>query len=113
MHRRTASPIKVTSENNPTPLVSSSAASVAAIPNSAPVVMTVAQVAAYLQVPVTSIYEKTRYRGRNRRLLPCRRVGKYLRFVFSEVQDYLLSLPLETHPAKRSYRKRSTQQVTK
>jgi Helix-turn-helix domain len=107
MHRRKASSITTTTENNLTPLVSSSAASATAIPTSAPVVMTVAQVAAYLQVPVNSIYERTRYRGRDRRPLPCRRVGKYLRFVFSEVQEYLLSLPLESRQAKRSYRKRS------
>ena len=83
-----------------------------AIPTTAPVILTVAQVAAYLQVPVSSIYEKTRYRAHNRRPLPCRRVGRYLRFVFSEVQDYLLSLPLETHLAKRAYRKRSSGRVT-
>jgi predicted DNA-binding transcriptional regulator AlpA len=79
----------------------------AAFPASAPIVMTVAQVASYLQIPVSSIYEKTRYRGRNRCPLPCRRVGKYLRFIFSEVQEYVLSLPLEVRHGKRAYRKRN------
>jgi excisionase family DNA binding protein len=99
--RKTASPVAAVTKNNLTPVVSSS------VPTSAPVILTVAEVAAYLKVPVSSVYEKTRFRGHNRRPLPARRVGRYLRFVQSEVQDYLLSLPLESRQAKRSYRKRN------
>ena len=104
--QKSDSSVASATKNNPAPLVSASASS---IPTSAPVVMTVAQVAAYLQVPVSSIYEKTRHRGLNRRPLPARRVGRYLRFIFSEVEQYLLDLPHEVPQAKRQYRKRSTQ----
>jgi excisionase family DNA binding protein len=111
--QQNASSVSAATKNSGTPGVSSSGADAAAFPTSAPVILTVAEVAAYLKVPVTSIYEKTRYRGRNRRPLPARRVGRYLRFVQSEVQEYLLSLPLEVPQAKRRYRKQNTAQVAK
>jgi excisionase family DNA binding protein len=58
-----------------------------------PKILTVAQVAELLQIPKSSIYEKTRSRRGAVPPLPCRRVGKYLRFVESEVLDWLLRLP--------------------
>ena len=58
-----------------------------------PKILTVAQVAEFLQIPKSSIYEKTRARRSAVPPLPCRRVGKYLRFVESEVLDWLLGLP--------------------
>ena len=81
--------------------------SVESVPKSAPLVLTVAQVAEYLQVPVGSIYEWTRYRATNRAVpaIPFRRVGKYLRFIKSEVDSWLLALPTGTARKKQQYRR--------
>lgn len=59
----------------------------------APKILTVAQVAELLQIPKSSVYEKTRARREAGPPLPCRRVGKYLRFFEAEVLDWLISLP--------------------
>lgn len=59
----------------------------------APKILTVQQVAELLQVPPSSIYEKTRSRKGAVPPLPCRRVGKYLRFFESEILDWLVGLP--------------------
>jgi predicted DNA-binding transcriptional regulator AlpA len=59
----------------------------------APKILTVQQVAELLQVPPSSIYEKTRVRRGAAPPLPCRRVGKYLRFFESEILDWLVALP--------------------
>ena len=59
----------------------------------APKIMTVRQVADLLQVPPSSIYEKTRARRGAVPPLPCRRVGKYLRFFDTEVMAWLVALP--------------------
>ena len=58
-----------------------------------PKILTVAQVAELLQIPTSSIYEKTRQRPGVVPPLPCRRVGKYLRFFDAEVMAWLLALP--------------------
>lgn len=58
-----------------------------------PKIMTVAQVAEMLQIPRSSVYEKTRVRRGAAPPLPCRRVGKYLRFFDTEVMGWLVSLP--------------------
>ena len=58
-----------------------------------PKILTVAQVAELLQIPVSSVYEKTRQRPGVVPPLPCRRVGKYLRFFESEILGWLVSLP--------------------
>ena len=58
-----------------------------------PRIMTVEQVAGLLQIPKSSVYEKTRVRRGGTPALPCRRVGKYLRFFDSEVMDWLTALP--------------------
>jgi predicted DNA-binding transcriptional regulator AlpA len=60
---------------------------------SAPKIMTVAQVADLLQIPKSSVYEKTRVRRGAAPPLPCRRVGKYLRFFEAEVLTWLVALP--------------------
>lgn len=60
---------------------------------SAPKIMTVAQVADLLQIPKSSVYEKTRVRRGAAPPLPCRRVGKYLRFFEEEVLTWLVALP--------------------
>jgi predicted DNA-binding transcriptional regulator AlpA len=70
-------------------------------------ILTVEQVAARLQIPKSSVYEKTRFRGARTTALalPHRRVGKYLRFVASEVDAWFLSLPQSAPKSRRRYRK--------
>lgn len=51
-------------------------------------VLTVADTAALLKVPASSIYEWTRFRGTQRTPIPHRKVGKYLRFLRSEVEAW-------------------------
>jgi predicted DNA-binding transcriptional regulator AlpA len=60
-----------------------------------PKILTVAETAHLLKLPVSSIYEKSRRRSANGSTppLPCRRVGKYLRFLESEVLEWLENLP--------------------
>jgi excisionase family DNA binding protein len=58
-----------------------------------PKIMTVAQVADLLQIPKSSVYEKTRQRRGGVPPLPCRRVGRYLRFFDTEIMEWLFSLP--------------------
>jgi predicted DNA-binding transcriptional regulator AlpA len=72
-----------------------------------PQVLTVAEVAARLKVPESTIYERTRFRGRQGSvpLLPHRRVGKYLRFISTEIDQWLLSLPQGSQNPKRRYTK--------
>ena len=52
--------------------------------------LTVHEVAELLKVPVSWVYERTRRRGAER--LPHLKIGKYLRFRFTEVQTYLETL---------------------
>ncbi len=59
----------------------------------APKILTVQQVADLLQIPRSSVYEKTRSRSNSTPPLPCRRVGKYLRFFDVEVMEWLVGLP--------------------
>ncbi len=59
----------------------------------APKILTVKQVADLLQIPKSSVYEKTRVRRGAAPPLPCRRVGKYLRFFDTEVMAWLVGLP--------------------
>lgn len=59
----------------------------------APKILTVKQVADLLQIPNSSVYEKTRARRGAALPLPCRRVGKYLRFFEAEVLEWLTALP--------------------
>ena len=59
-------------------------------PLDAPVVddlLTVGDVAQWLKVPQSWIYERTRRRGEGR--LPCLKLGKYLRFEAVAVRSYL------------------------
>lgn len=67
-------------------------------------ILTVGETAALLKVPPSSIYEWTRFRGSNRGApLPHRRVGKYIRFLRSEVEAWLVGLPKSTNTRKRHY----------
>jgi excisionase family DNA binding protein len=49
--------------------------------------MTVPEIAAFLKVPVSWVYERTRRRGIQR--LPHVRLGKYLRFSMPEIKEWL------------------------
>ena len=67
-------------------------------------VLTVVEAAALLKVPPSSIYEWTRFRGTTRSArLPHRKVGKYLRFLRSEIETWLLGLPQAASTRKRQY----------
>lgn len=70
-------------------------------------VLTVAETAALLKVPKSSVYEWTRFRGgRQGAPVPHRKVGKYLRFLRSELEAWIVGLPLATHTHKRKYIRR-------
>jgi excisionase family DNA binding protein len=49
--------------------------------------MTVSEIAAFLKVPISWIYERTRRRGIER--LPHVKLGKYLRFSMPEIKEWL------------------------
>ncbi len=51
-------------------------------------VMTVSEIAAFLKVPVSWVYERTRRTGIEK--IPHVKLGKYLRFSASEVKAWLL-----------------------
>jgi len=70
-------------------------------------VLTVAEVSALLKVPQSSIYEWTRFRGAQRAPLPHRKVGKYLRFLRSEVEAWLIGLPQAANIRKRKYTRKT------
>jgi predicted DNA-binding transcriptional regulator AlpA len=76
--------------------------------SASPIVLTVAQVAERLQIPVNSVYERVRFRASQKStpMLPHRRIGKYLRFVTSEVDAWILGLPQLSPTRKRRYRRR-------
>jgi predicted DNA-binding transcriptional regulator AlpA len=72
-------------------------------------ILTVQQVANRLQIPASSVYEKTRFRGATGPTpLPARRVGKYLRFIAAEIDAWLLSLPQAVKRTKRPYRRKKS-----
>jgi hypothetical protein len=54
--------------------------------------LTPEQLAERLQVNVTCVFEQTRQRAkvRNKNPLPCVRLGKYLRFSWTAVSDWLV-----------------------
>jgi excisionase family DNA binding protein len=52
--------------------------------------MTVSEIAAFLKVPISWVYERTRRRGVER--LPHVKLGKYLRFDQAEVRGWLQRL---------------------
>ena len=67
-------------------------------------VLTVAETAALLKVPPSSIYEWTRFRGSQRGTpLPHRKIGKYIRVLRSELDAWLVSLPQAVNTKKRQY----------
>ena len=77
-------------------------------------ILTVSEVAALLKLAPSSIYELTRFRaGRGSATIPCRKIGRNLRFLRSEIEAYVIALPKVAHTQKRNYRKRSAEQVPK
>ena len=66
-------------------------------------ILTVAEVAALLKVPQSSIYEWTRYRGNQRTPIPHRKIGKYIRVLRSELEAWLIGLPKAANTKKRKY----------
>ena len=71
-------------------------------------VLTVAEAAALLKVPPSSIYEWTRYRGSHRGTpLPHRKIGKYIRFLRSEIDAWIVGLPQAANSRKRKYIRRN------
>lgn len=69
-------------------------------PGQPPKILTVAQVADLLQVPKSSVYERTRRRRSSVPSLPSRKIGKYLRFFEAEVLEWLASLPTNRNAAR-------------
>lgn len=75
-------------------------------------ILTVQDVADRLRISKSSVYELTRYRGSMRgSRLPARKVGKQLRFLAAEVDQWFLSLPQNVKPQRRKYQKRKTKKL--
>ena len=71
-------------------------------------ILGVAEVAKMLGVPPSSVYEWCRHRATNRgAVIPHRRLGKYLKFVRSEIEAWVLNTPHDVRTSKRAYRKAS------
>lgn len=67
-------------------------------------ILGVEQVAARLGIPKTAVYDRTRFRGSNGQPpLPCRRVGRYLKFLAADIDRWLLAVPLTVNRTKRAY----------
>ena len=70
-------------------------------------ILTVQEVSSLLKVPPSSIYEWTRHRSAQQKTpLPHRKIGKYLRFLRSEVAAWVVGLPQAVNTRKRKYTKR-------
>jgi len=70
-------------------------------------VLGVDQVATRLGLPKSSVYELTRFRRSNGQApIPCRRIGRYLKFFSSDIDKWLLALPLSVNRTKRQYRRK-------
>jgi predicted DNA-binding transcriptional regulator AlpA len=70
-------------------------------------VLGVEQVAARLGLPKSSVYEMTRFRGSSGQVcIPCRRIGRYLKFLSSDIDNWLLALPLTVNRTKRRYHRK-------
>ena len=71
-------------------------------------VLGVEQVATRLGLPKSSVYELTRFRGSNGQApIPCRRIGRYLKFLSSDIDKWLVALPLAVNRTKRQYRRKT------
>jgi predicted DNA-binding transcriptional regulator AlpA len=71
-------------------------------------ILGVEQVAIRLGLPKSSIYELTRFRSSNAQLpIPCRRIGRHLKFLSSDIDEWLFALPLTVNRTKRQYRRKA------
>jgi predicted DNA-binding transcriptional regulator AlpA len=71
-------------------------------------VLGVQEVATRLGVPTSSVYEMTRFRASNGQAhIPCRRIGRYLKFLSSDIDKWLVALPLTVNRVKRQYRRKT------
>ena len=61
--------------------------------NAAVKYLTIDQVAKILQVPKSWVYEKTRKRHSDKNPIPCYLLGRHIRFIESEIDGWVLSLP--------------------
>lgn len=113
--KQSLSAVEEATKNSRTPSVSSSASIPASALTSATTseILTVEEVAHFLKLTPNSVYELTRFRAGRGSSIPCRKIGRNLRFLRSEVESYLVSLPKVAHVQKRSYRKRNTEPVAK
>lgn len=68
-------------------------------------ILTPEELAARLKVPKSWVYEKTRSRGRNQNPLPCLRLGRYIRFDWTKVVEWLTEGDSEDRTRKRRTRK--------
>ena len=85
-----------------------SASPVVSTPSASSEILTVAEAAALLKVPPSSIYEWTRFRGTQRSAtLPHRKIGKYLRFLRSEIDAWIVGLPQVANSRKRKYTRKN------
>jgi predicted DNA-binding transcriptional regulator AlpA len=95
-------------QRKPRPAGTTDANTSPAVPTTQCEVLTVAETAAWLKVPPSSIYEWTRYRGSNRGTpLPHRKIGKYIRFLRSEIDAWIVGLPQAANSRKRKYIRRN------
>jgi excisionase family DNA binding protein len=65
-------------------------------------ILTPEELAARLKVPKSWVYEKTRSRNRMGKPLPCLRLGRYIRFDWTRVVEWLTQ---EEDNSKRSQRR--------
>lgn len=71
-------------------------------------ILTVQETADLLKVPPSSIYEWTRHRSAQQKTpLPHRKIGKYLRFLRSEVDAWVIGLPQAVNTRKRRYTRKA------
>lgn len=77
-------------------------------------VLGVQEVATRLGVPASSVYEMTRFRASNGQAhIPCRRIGRYLKFLSTDIDRWLLALPLSVNRTKRQYRRATKRKVSR
>ena len=64
-------------------------------------ILTPEELAARLKVPKSWVYEKTRSRDRNQNPLPCLRLGRYIRFDWTKVVEWLTQEKANSKRRKR------------
>jgi excisionase family DNA binding protein len=73
------------------------------------VVWTVEDLATYLKVEPSTVYERLRFRGSQEpNPMPAHKMGGYWRFLKHEIDAWLISLPPTNRTRKRKYMRRSS-----